>query len=179
MALAEQEGDLMSTKCVLQRVALLGVLLASGVAYTLGNHWQELKQTKGVTDAGGEALLAQLRELQNHTLSILQKAQFNGDLQTALGAVEQARANLGLMAALSGRLPVREAARPDGTATVYLIAFKDHVIPAATAYFMEGTTLHYTTPQGTREQAPLDSIDAAFSEQLNRERNVEFRLPPQ
>ena len=75
----------MSTKGVLQRVALLGVLLASGVAYAQGNHRQELKQTKEVTDAGGDRLLSQLEELQNHTISILEKARFNGDLQTALG----------------------------------------------------------------------------------------------
>jgi hypothetical protein len=131
-----------------------------------------------VTDAGGEALLARLVELQNYTISILQKAQFNGDLQTALGAVEQARANVELMAAVGGRLPVPGTARPGGPATGYLIAFKDHVIRVATAYSVEGTTLYYTTPQGTREQAPLDSVDAAFSEQLNRERNVEFRLAP-
>jgi hypothetical protein len=79
----------------------------------------------------------------------LQKAQFNGDLQTALGAVEQAHANLELMPAFGGRLPVREAALTGGTATVYLIA-----------------------------RRWLGSIDVPFSEQLNRERNVEFRLPP-
>jgi len=167
----------MSTKDDLKRAALLGVLLASGVAYAQGNHWQALKQTTEATDAGGDRLLTELGELQNHTMSILEKARFNGDLQTALGAVEQARANLALMAAISGRLSVREAAHPGNTATVYLIAFKDHVIRAAVAYAVEGATLYYTTLQGTREQAPLDSIDVPFSEQLNRERNVEFRPP--
>jgi hypothetical protein len=168
----------MNTKGVLKRVAFLGMLLAGGIGYAQSNHWTEHTQTTGVTDASGEALLARLVELQNYTLSILQKAQFNGDLQTALGAVEQARANVELMAAVGGRLPVPGTVRPGSPATVYLIAFKDHVIRAATAYSVEGTTLYYTTPQGTREQAPLDSVDAAFSEQLNRERNVEFRLPP-
>jgi hypothetical protein len=82
------------------------------------------------------------------------------------------------MAAIGGRLPVPGTVCPGGPATGYLIAFKDHVIRAVTAYSVEGTTLYYTTPRGTREQAPLDSVDAGFSEQLNRERNVEFRLPP-
>jgi hypothetical protein len=45
------------------------------------------------------------------------------------------------------------------------------------AYFVDGATLYYTTPQGTHEHALLDSIDAEFSQELNRERNVEFRLP--
>jgi hypothetical protein len=111
-------------------------------------------------------------------MNILRKAQFNGDLQTALGAAGEARANLELMAALSGRLPVREMVRPGGPPAVYLIAFKDHIIQAALTYSVEGTTLSYTTLQGTREQVPLDSVDREFSEQLNRERNVEFRLPP-
>jgi hypothetical protein len=83
-----------------------------------------------------------------------------------------------LMAALGGRLPVREAARAGSTATVYLIAFKDHTIRAAMGYAVEGTTIYYTTLEGTRERVPLDSVDREFSEQLNRERNVEFRLAP-
>jgi hypothetical protein len=168
----------MNTKGVLRRVAVFGVLLASGHVYAQGNYRQDFKQTKETTDAGGEALLSQLRELHNYTLSILERAQLKGDLQTALGAIEQGRANLELMAALNGRLPVRETARTSAPTTIYLIAFKDHVVRAAVAYSVEGAMLHYVTLQGTREQAPLDSIDAAFSEQLNRERNVEFRLPP-
>jgi len=148
------------------------------VGYAQGIQGKELKQAKEITATGGDLLLARLDELQNRTLSILQKAQFNGDLQTALGAVSEARANLALIAALSGRLPVRETAQCSGPTTVYLIAFKDHIIRAAVAYSVEGAALYYTTTQGTREQAPLDSIDAALSEQLNRERNVESRLPP-
>ena len=168
----------MNTKGVPRGAAFLGMLLAGGTGYAQSNQGKEHTQTTGVTEAGGEAPLARLVELQNYTLSILQKAQFNGDLQTALGAVQQARANVELMAAIGGRLPVPGTVCPGGPATGYLIAFKDHVIRAVTAYSVEGTTLYYTTPWGTREQAPLDSVDAAFSEQLNRERNVEFRLPP-
>ena len=168
----------MNTKGVLNRVAFLGMLFAGGMGYAQSNHWKEHTQTTGVTDAGGEALLARLVELQNYTLSILQKAQFNGDLQTALGAVEQARANVELMAVVGGRLPVPGTSRPGGPATVYLIAFKDHVIRAATAYSAEGPTLYYTTLEGTHERAQFDSVDRELSEQLNRERNVEFRLPP-
>ena len=168
----------MSMKDVLKWATLLGVLLVSGVAYAQGNHGQALKQTSEATDAGGDGLLTQLGELQNHTMSILEKARFNGDLQTALGAVEQARANLELMAALLGRLPVREAVRAGSAATVHLIAFKDHTIRAAMGYAVEGTTIYYTTLEGIRERVQLDSVDREFSEQLNRERNVEFWLPP-
>ncbi len=66
-----------------------------------------------------------------------------------------------------------------GGSLMYLIAFKDHgqVIRAALAYWVEGSTLHYLDLDHKEKQAPLDSIDAAFSEQLNRERRVPFHLP--
>lgn len=59
----------------------------------------------------------------------------------------------------------------------YLIAFKDHTIYAAFAYWMEGETLHYVTTHGTHNQVSLDLVDRELSERLNRERNVEFKLP--
>jgi len=59
----------------------------------------------------------------------------------------------------------------------YLIAFKDHTIYAAFAYWMEGETLHYVTTHGTHNQVSLDLIDRELSERLNRERSVDFRLP--
>ena len=41
----------------------------------------------------------------------------------------------------------------------------------------EGDTLHYVTREGEHKQAPFDSIDRAFSEQLNRDRHVAFQMP--
>jgi len=61
--------------------------------------------------------------------------------------------------------------------TIYLIAFRDHRIIAAKAYWAEGDTLHYVTREGEHRQAPFDSIDRAFSEQLNRDRHVTFQMP--
>jgi hypothetical protein len=63
--------------------------------------------------------------------------------------------------------------------TFYLIAFKDHRITAAVSYWVEGNTLHYVTRQHEQRQTPLDSVDRAFSEQLNRDRHVNFKLPQQ
>jgi hypothetical protein len=60
---------------------------------------------------------------------------------------------------------------------IYLIAFKDHRIQAAVAYWVDDNTLHYVTREHQERQVPLDSIDRAFSEQINRDRRVEFRLP--
>jgi hypothetical protein len=60
----------------------------------------------------------------------------------------------------------------------YLIAFKDHTIYAALAYWLEGGTLHYVTNQNTHNQVSLDLVDRELSGRLNRERGVDFRLPP-
>lgn len=67
---------------------------------------------------------------------------------------------------------VRGASSP-----IYLIAFKDQVIHAATSYRFEGNTLVYETMQHEEKRAPLSSLDGNFTLQLNRERHVPFNLP--
>lgn len=63
---------------------------------------------------------------------------------------------------------------------IYLFAFKNQDnIRAAEAYWVEGSTLHYVTLQHEQRQAPLDSLDRAFTYRLNRERHVDLRLPGQ
>ncbi len=64
-----------------------------------------------------------------------------------------------------------------GREPLYLIAFTDHRITAAVAYWVEGDTLHYVTREHEHKQVPLDGVDRSFSEQLNRDRRVEFHLP--
>ena len=77
----------------------------------------------------------------------------------------------------------QEVTTPGGTAAagspIYLIAFTDHTIRAAAAYWVDGSTLHYVTLEREEKQAPLDTVDRAFSQQLNRERQVPFQLPAQ
>lgn len=68
--------------------------------------------------------------------------------------------------------------RPAGS-PLYLIAFKDHTIRAASSYQVDGNTLHYVTREGEQKEAALDTVDRAFTMQLNRERQVPFQLPPQ
>jgi hypothetical protein len=60
---------------------------------------------------------------------------------------------------------------------LYLIAFKDHVIRAALAYWVEGDTLHYLDMDHKEMHAPLGTVDRDFSAELNRERHVPFNLP--
>lgn len=71
---------------------------------------------------------------------------------------------------------VQQTKVDDQKPTIYLIAFKDHTILPALAYWVEGDTLNYISTEGTRNQASLTLIDRDFSKQLNRERNLEFAL---
>lgn len=73
--------------------------------------------------------------------------------------------------------PKRTRTGDDDKPTIYLIAFKDHTILPALAYWMEGDTLNYITQQGTPNRASLTLIDRDFSKQLNRERQIDFNLP--
>ena len=59
----------------------------------------------------------------------------------------------------------------------YLIAFKDHTIYAAVAYWVEGDTLHYFTAGNTHNQVSLSLVDTSLTERLNRESGVTVRLP--
>lgn len=60
----------------------------------------------------------------------------------------------------------------------YLLAFKDHTIYSAVAYWVDGDTLHYFTAGNTHNQASLSLIDRELTERLNRELGIDFKLPP-
>jgi len=59
----------------------------------------------------------------------------------------------------------------------YLLAFKDHTIYSAVAYWVDGDTLHYFTTGNTHNQASLSLIDRELTERLNRELGIDFKLP--
>jgi hypothetical protein len=59
----------------------------------------------------------------------------------------------------------------------YLLAFKDHTIYSAVAYWVDGETLHYFTTGNTHNQASLSLIDRELTERLNRELGIDFKLP--
>ena len=55
----------------------------------------------------------------------------------------------------------------------YLIAYKNHAVYTALAYWVEDKTLHYVTTQNTHNQASLDLIDLTLTKSLNqRERRA-------
>ncbi len=59
----------------------------------------------------------------------------------------------------------------------YLLAFKDHTIYSAVAFWVEGDTLHYFTSGNTHNQVSLSMVDKPLTERLNRESGIDLRLP--
>lgn len=73
---------------------------------------------------------------------------------------------------------VYQPAEPAADSTRYLLAFKDHTIYSAVAYWADGDTLHYFTTGNTHNQASLSLIDRELTDRLNRELGIDFKLPP-
>jgi hypothetical protein len=67
---------------------------------------------------------------------------------------------------------------PASTSTPYLLAFKDHTILSAVAYWVDGETLHYFTTGSTHNQVSISLLDRELTERLNRELGTDFKLPP-
>lgn len=63
------------------------------------------------------------------------------------------------------------------TPNYYLIAYKDHTVYPALAYWLEGDTLHYVTTQNTHNQVTLSLIDLDKTYKLNEDRSVPFSIP--
>jgi hypothetical protein len=74
--------------------------------------------------------------------------------------------------------PQIQSAAGSASPVYFLIAMKDRAIYPAIAYWVEGDVLNYISQQGVRNQVSLDLVDRDFSTQLNKERNVDFGLPP-
>jgi hypothetical protein len=58
----------------------------------------------------------------------------------------------------------------------YLIAYKDHSIYTALAFWMENGVLNYVTPQNAHNQISLDLLDLDFTKQLNARRGLAFNI---
>jgi len=79
-------------------------------------------------------------------------------------------------AAPTGQQSAEDAA-PATEPSHYLIAYKDHTIYAAVAYWVDGDTLHYFTAGNTHNQVSLTLVDRDLTARLNREAGVEVKLP--
>jgi hypothetical protein len=132
--------------------------------------------------------LTQIKEIQSTVQSIMRQARFEGDYETALWAASQAVANAQLIGAITERqqaAQVTQAPQPARSAMeaaqfpapFVLIALKDKTINAATSYWADGPMLNYVTVGGMHIIVRMDLVDRALSRDLNRQRNVDFRLP--
>lgn len=61
-------------------------------------------------------------------------------------------------------------------ATVTMLAFNDSSVVSAIAYWTQEDTLHFVTKHYEKKTTALDTLDRTLTDQLNKERNVEFRL---
>ncbi len=68
----------------------------------------------------------------------------------------------------------QEAAMSEGR--YYLIAYKDHSVYTALAFWMENGALNYVTPQNTHNQVSLDRLDLDLTKQLNARRGMAFNI---
>jgi hypothetical protein len=73
--------------------------------------------------------------------------------------------------------PAAYSPAPASESTSYLIAYKDHSVYTAVAYWIEGNTLHYITSGNTHNQADLSLIDVEFTKKLNADRSTPFNVP--
>ena len=75
--------------------------------------------------------------------------------------------------------PPQPQAAPAGNdqPTIYLIALKDHTIIPVLGYWMDKGALSYVTVDSVIGRVPLDQVDREFSQKLNDDRHIEFRLP--
>jgi len=64
----------------------------------------------------------------------------------------------------------------DDRPTVYLLALHDGTVYSCYAFWLEGEMVYYVTTKQVHKKIPKSSVDIRLSEQLNRERNVEFEL---
>jgi hypothetical protein len=132
-----------------------------------------------------DPVLTELREIQSKVLTILRRAKLERDYEAALAAAAQAVANAQLIGAMTERQQAAQAGELAKSATdeaqspaqFFLIALKDRTINAVTSYWVDGLMLNYITLPGAHVMVRLDLVDIGLSRDLNRQRNVEFRLP--
>jgi hypothetical protein len=129
-----------------------------------------------------DPVVSNLRQIQGMLLSIMRKADYAEDWETAMAAGEQAAAVSQLIGGINQRIESASAAKTEeakavASAPVYSIAFKDHTVETATAYWIDGPMLHYITRQGAHVQVRLDLVDRDLTIRLNRTVDPNFTLP--
>jgi hypothetical protein len=132
-----------------------------------------------------DPVVSELRQIQGTLTSIMRKADFAEDWETAIIAGTQAIGNaqlIGLIgerqqAAAAAAAPKTAESQPTASSPVYTIALKDRTIDSAMAWWVEGRMLNYLTPRGSHVQVRLDLVDRDLTARINRARNLELNLP--
>jgi hypothetical protein len=133
-----------------------------------------------------DPVLTDLKALRDSVWTILRRAKSDDDYESALAAAGQAVSITELIGAItehqqavqSMKSAVAEARLPAQLPPpLFLIALKDKTINTATSYWVDGMMLNYITLQGMHVIVRLDLVDRDLSRDLNRQRNVELRLP--
>jgi len=58
----------------------------------------------------------------------------------------------------------------------FLLAFKDHTVYSAVAYWFDGDTLHYFTSGSVHNQVSVSLIDRDLTTRLNKELGIDFHM---
>ena len=132
-----------------------------------------------------DPIVSELWRIQNQITWMMRRAKSDEDYEAALAAAAQASANVQVIAALMERRAAAaaqskstaEQASSRSTPPPYMVALRNNTVDLATKYWIEGPLLHYLTPSGAHVQVRLDFVDRDLSGKLNREANLDFRLP--
>src|SRR5215467_868709 len=119
-----------------------------------------------------DPVVADLKQIQGTLMSIMRKADFFEDYETAIVAAAQAAENAQVIGLIGERLQAAAAARAAAEQTkaevpIYAIAFKDHRVEPAIAYWVDGLMLHYVTPLGMHVEVRLELVDRELSVRIN------------
>jgi hypothetical protein len=79
--------------------------------------------------------------------------------------------------ALQPATPMTSQETQESQVEHYLLAFKDHSIYSAVAYWVDGDTLHYFTSGNVHHQSPLTQVDRDMTDRLNKESGTPLKLP--
>jgi hypothetical protein len=133
-----------------------------------------------------DPVLTELKGIQDTLWTIIRRAKAEEDYPSVLAATAQATANAQLIGAITEHQQAFQTTQsateqaqlpPQLPRPFFLVALKDRTINTATSYWVDGNMLNYVTLQGIHIIVRLDLVDRTLSRDLNRQRNVEFRLP--
>jgi hypothetical protein len=94
-------------------------------------------------------------------------------VRTVVAGEEVEDAGSGVTIYRTPQRSVTAAAPADGaTPTVFMLAFKNHLVEPIVGYWADGERLHYITTRNEHREVALDTIDREVTGRLNKDRPV-------